>query len=140
MKKILLLLVAIIIIASLVYIVPKIYPPSTPSVPTTTPDMWEPFTPLPTIQPPEFEDIELKVGESALVRGHLIRLISIEEEEIVKMEVLNETTGEFIPVTFNVKRGGASFKYKNISFAPVKIEGEKATITIIEVAFKDPDE
>jgi hypothetical protein len=136
MKKIILLLAAAIVIASLVYIVPKIYPPPTPSVPTTTPDMWEPFTPLPTIQPPEF--IELEVGESALVHGHLIKLISIEGEEIVKMEVLNETTGEPIPTTFNVKEGGASFKYKNISFAPVKIDGENVTVAILEVAFKDP--
>jgi hypothetical protein len=117
-KAIVLLLIVATIIASLLYIVPIIKPPP-PTLPPTTP-------------PPKTEAMELKVGESALVYGNLIKLISIEGEEgIVEIEVLNETTGEPMVVPLNFKKGGIGFNYKNMSIFAIKVEDNKTTLLFV---------
>ena len=91
--------------------------------------------PPPVTPPPKFEKVEIKIGDSAQVKGNLIKLISIEEEKgIIKIEVQNETTGEPMVVSFNFKKGGLGFNYKNMSIFPVKVEDNKTTFLIAEVA------
>ena len=84
--------------------------------------------PPPVTPPPRYEKVEIKIGESTLVNGNLIKLVSIEEEKgIVKIEVQNETTGEPMVVPLDFVKGGLAFKYKNISIFPAKVENNTVT-------------
>ena len=85
---------------------------------------------------PKFEEIEMKINESATVKGNLIKLISIEKEDgIVKIEVKNETTGK--PMVVPLKFYGGAFKYKNIAIIPLPdtIKNDRITFLIAEVAY-----
>jgi len=87
--------------------------------------------PPPVTPPPKFEYVEIELNVSTLVKGNLIKLISIEEEKgIVKIEVTNETTGEPMVVPFDFVKGGSAFKYQNITMFPVKVEDNKVTFSI----------
>ena len=89
---------------------------------------------------PKFEEIEMKINESATVKGNLIKLISIEkEDEIVKIEVKNETTGK--PMIVPLKFYGVAFKYKNIAIIPLPdtIKNDRITFLIAEVAYSGAD-
>lgn len=95
--------------------------------------------PPPVTPPPKFEYVEIKMNESTLVKGNLIRLISIEEEQgIVKIEVYNETTGESVVGLLSL-RGGVAFKYKNMAIIPGKIEDNRVGLLIGEVAYYEED-
>jgi len=101
---------------------------------------------LPVTLPPKFERVEIKIGETVLVKGNLVKgnpvkLISIEEENnTVKIEVFNETTGEPIIVPLGL-RSGTGFKYKNIVIIPLSstIEEDRITFVIAEVAYSEAD-
>jgi len=98
------------------------------------------FTGPPATPPPKFERVELKTGESAMVKGNLIKLISIEKEDgIVKIEVKNETTGK--PMVVPLKFYGVAFKYRNISIIPLPdtIRNDRITFLIAEVAYSGAD-
>ena len=98
------------------------------------------FTRPPAIPPPKFEKVELKTGESAMVKGNLIKLISIEKEKgIVKIEVQNETTGK--PMVVPLKFYGTAFKYRNIAIIPLPdtIKNDRITFLIAEVAYSGAD-
>ncbi|RZN40163.1 MAG: hypothetical protein EFT35_03255 [Methanophagales archaeon ANME-1-THS] len=98
-----------------------------------------PRTPPPITQPPKFENVEIKLNESASVKGNLIKLISIEEEKgIVKIEVHNETTGEPMIVPLSLQ-DYVAFKYKNIAIFLSKIEDNKVTLLIGEAAYYEED-
>ena len=89
---------------------------------------------------PKFEEIEMKINESATVKGNLIKLISIEKEDgIVKIEVKNETTGK--PMVVPLKFYGVAFKYKNIAIIPLPdtIKNDRITFLIAEVAYSGAD-
>ena len=89
---------------------------------------------------PKFEEIEIKINESATVKGNLIKLISIEKEKgIVKIEVKNETTGK--PMVVPLKFYGVAFKYKNIAIIPLPdtIKNDRITFLIAEVAYSGAD-
>jgi len=89
---------------------------------------------------PKFEEIEIKINESATVKGNLIKLISIEKEKgIVKIEVKNETTGK--PMVVPLKFYGGAFKYKNIAIIPLPdtIKNDRITFLIAEVAYSGAD-
>ena len=89
---------------------------------------------------PKFEEIEIKINESATVKGNLIKLISIEKEKgIVKIEVKNETTGK--PMVVPLKFYGSAFKYKNIAIIPLPdtIKNDRITFLIAEVAYSGAD-
>jgi len=89
---------------------------------------------------PKFEEIEIKINESATVKGNLIKLISIEKEDgIVKIEVKNETTGK--PMVVPLKFYGVAFKYKNIAIIPLPdtIRNDRITFLIAEVAYSGAD-
>ena len=91
---------------------------------------------LPVILPPKIEEVEIKVGETVLVKGNQVKLISIEEENnTVKIEVYNETTGEPRVVPFDFIRGGEAFKLrKGLYISPLlgPIEDDKVTFLITE--------
>jgi hypothetical protein len=92
-----------------------------------------PEPPPPITPPPKFEYVEINLNENRLVKGNLIKLISIEEEKgIVKIEVYSETTGEPIVVPLSL-RGGVAFNYKNISVIPGKVEDNKVTFLIFDL-------
>jgi len=137
-KTMTLILIAVAITVALVCIVGVIIKSSEP--PPVTPPSVTP-TPSAAVLPemdkriePKFEDVEIKLNESVLVKGNLIKLISIEEEKgIVKIEVQNETTGEPMVVPFDFVKGGLSFKYKNILIFPVKVEDNRVTFVIAEM-------
>ena len=114
-KTMILVLIAVAITVVLVCTIAIIIkPPEQPQLPQPPQR-----TPLPTTPPAKFETVEIKIGESALVRGNLIKLISIEEENnTVKIEVQNETTGEPMIVPLGL-RSGTGFKYKNIVIIPL---------------------
>lgn len=98
------------------------------------------FTGPPATPVPKFEKVELKTGESAIVKGNLIKLISIEKEDgIVKIEVKNETTGK--PMVVPLKFYGVAFKYKNIAIIPLPdtIKNDRITFLIAEVAYNGAD-
>ena len=91
--------------------------------------------------PPKFERVEIKVGETVLVKDNPVKLISIEEEiEKEKIEVYNETAGETIVVPLSL-RSGTGFKYKNIVIIPLSstIEEDRITFVIAEVAYSEAD-
>jgi hypothetical protein len=93
----------------------------------------------PITQPPKFEYVEIKLNESTWVKGNLIKLISIEEEKgIVKIEVYNETTGEPMIVPLSLQ-DVVAFKYKNIAIFLSKIEDNRVTLLIGEVAYYEED-
>jgi len=95
--------------------------------------------PPPVTQPPKFEHIEIKLNESVLVKGNLIKLISVEEEKgLVKIEVHNETTGETMIVPLSLQ-DVVAFKYKNIAISLCKIEDNRVTLLIGEVAYYGED-
>ena len=124
--------VALVCIAGVIIKSPE--PPSITS-PSVTP------TPSSVTQPPKFENVEIKLNESVLVKGNLIKLISVEEEKgIVKIEVYNETTGESMVVPLSL-RGGEAFKYKNIAIIPLSdtIKDDRITFLIAEVAYSEED-
>ncbi len=91
---------------------------------------------LPVTQPPKVEKVEIKIGETVLVKGIPVKLISIEEENnTVKIEVYNETTGESLVVSFDFIRGGGVFELrKGLAIAPLlgPIENDRVTFLIIE--------
>lgn len=133
--------VALVCIAGVIIKSPE--PPSitSPSVtPTPSSVTQPPRTPPPPItQPPKFENVEIKLNESVLVKGNLIKLISIEEEKgIVKIEVHNETTGETMIVPLSLQ-DYVAFKYKNIAIFLSKIEDNKVTLLIGEAAYYEED-
>lgn len=116
-------------------------PTSTPLAPTPTPPSvtQPPETPPPITQPPKFEHVEIKLNESVLVKGNLIKLISVEEEKgIVKIEVHNETTGETMIIPLSLQ-DIVAFKYKNIAISIGKIEDNRVTLSIGEVAYYEED-
>jgi len=122
--------VALVCIAGVIIKSPE--PPSITS-PSVTP------TPSSVTQPPKFENVEIKLNESVLVKGNLIKLISIEEEKgIVKIEVHNETTGETMIVPLSLQ-DYVAFKYKNIAIFLSKIEDNKVTLLIGEAAYYEED-
>ncbi|NMX21598.1 hypothetical protein C5S30_04015 [ANME-1 cluster archaeon GoMg4] len=124
--------VALVCIAGVIIKSPEPPPITSPSV-TPTPSAAVPPEMDKRIEP-KFEDVEIKLNESVLVKGNLIKLISIEEEKgIVKIEVQNETTGEPMVVPFDFVKGGLSFKYKNILIFPVKVEDNRVTFVIAEM-------
>lgn len=143
-KTMTLVLIAVAITVALVCIVGVIIKSSEP--PPVTPPSVTP-TPSATVPPemdkriePKFENVEIKLNESVLVKGNLIKLISIEEEKgMVEIEVTNETTGEPMVVPFDFVKGGLSFKYKNILIFPVKVEDNRVTFAIAEVAYSEED-
>jgi hypothetical protein len=113
-KTMILVLIAVAITVVLVCIVGIIMKPAEPPQPPQPSQRLPPIT-----QPAKFETVEIKIGESALVKGNLIKLISIEEENnTVKIEVFNETTGEPMIVPLGL-RSGTGFKYKNIVIIPL---------------------
>ena len=122
--------VALVCIAGVIIKSPE--PPSITS-PSVTP------TPSSVTQPPKFENVEIKLNESVLVKGNLIKLTSIEEEKgIVKIEVHNETTGETMIVPLSLQ-DYVAFKYKNIAIFLSKIEDNKVTLLIGEAAYYEED-
>jgi len=130
------LLIAVAITACIVGIVIK---------PTSEPTSWGPLPPnykeMEEKIVPKFERVEIELGESATVKGNLIKLISVEEEKgIVKIEVYNETTGESMVVPLSL-RGGEAFKYKNIAIIPLSdtIKDDRITFLIAEVAYSEED-
>jgi len=111
---------------------------------TSTPEPWGPLPPnfkeMEEKIVPKFEEIEMKINESATVKGNLIKLISIEKEDgIVKIEVKNETTGK--PMVVPLKFYGGAFKYKNIAIIPLPdtIKNDRITFLIAEVAYSGAD-
>ena len=95
--------------------------------------------PPPVTRPPKFENVELKLNESVLVKGNLIKLISIEEEKgLVKIEVRNETIGEPMIVPLSLQ-DYVAFKYKNIAIFLSKIEDNRVTLLVGEVAYQEED-
>jgi len=111
---------------------------------TSTPEPWGPLPPnfkeMEEKIVPKFEEIEMKINESATVKGNLIKLISIEKEDgIVKIEVKNETTGK--PMVVPLKFYGVAFKYKNIAIIPLPdtIKNDRITFLIAEVAYSGAD-
>ncbi len=91
---------------------------------------------LPVTPPPKTEKVEIKIGETVLVKGIPVKLISIEKENnTVKIEVYNETTGESIVVSFDFIRGGGVFELrKGLAITPLlgPIENDRFTFLIIE--------
>ena len=141
-KTISLILIIVAITVTVVCIVGVIIKSSEPPPVTPTPSSTVPpwMRELDKEIEPKFEWVEIKLGERALVKGNLIKLISIEEEKgVVKIEVQNETTGEPMVVPFNFLKGGSSFKYKNIAIFPVKVEDNRVTFSIAEVAKRDEE-
>lgn len=120
MASVLIAVAVIVVITALVY--PYLTKPKLPELPVTT--------------PPKFERVEIKVGETVLVKGIPVKLISIEEENnTVKIEVYNETTGEPMVVPFDFIRGGGVFELrKGLCIAPLlgPIEDDRVTFLIIE--------
>ncbi len=112
--------IIVIIIIALVY--PYVTKPKLPELPVTL--------------PPKIEKVEIKVGETVLVKGNPVKLISIEEENnTVKIEVFNETTGEPMVVPFDFIRGGEAFKLrKGLYISPLlgPIEDDRVTFLITE--------
>jgi hypothetical protein len=144
MKKetISLILIIVAITVTVVCIVGVIIKSSEPPPVTPTPSSTVPpwMRELDKEIEPKFEWVEIKLGERALVKGNLIKLISIEEEKgVVKIEVQNETTGE--PMVVPVKFYGEAFKYKNIAIMPLSdtIEDDRITFLIAEVAKRDEE-
>ena len=131
-KTMILVLIAVAITVALVCTVGIIIKPSESPQPSQR-------LPPPPIPPAKFETAEIKLGENALVRGNLIKVISIEEKGIVKIEVQNETTGEPMVVPFNFVKGGYAFKYKNITMFPVKVEDNRVTFSIGGVALRNEE-
>ncbi len=85
------------------------------------------------------EYVEIKLNGSTWVKGNLIKLISVEEENgIVKIEVYNETIGEpkIVPLSLH---DDVAFKYKNIAIFLSKIEDNRVTLLIGEVAYYEED-
>jgi hypothetical protein len=134
-----LVLIAVAITVTLVGIVSVIIkssepPPVTPSSSATVPPEMDKRI------EPKFERVEIKLAERVLVKGNLIKLSSIEEENgIVKIEIQNETTGE--PMVIPLKFYGEAFKYKNIAIMPLSdtIEDDRITFLIAEVAKRDEE-
>jgi hypothetical protein len=117
--------VALVCIAGVIIKFPEPPPITSPSV--TQP----PRTPPPITQPPKFENVEIKLNESVLVKGNLIKLISVEEEKgIVKIEVRNETIGEPMIVPLSLQDVEA-FMYNNIGFSLSKIEDNRVILLIV---------
>ncbi|NMX22281.1 hypothetical protein C5S30_07695 [ANME-1 cluster archaeon GoMg4] len=132
-------LIAVAITVALVCIAGVIIKSPEPS-PITSPSVTQPSETLPPItRPPKFEHVEIKLNESVLVKGNLIKLISVEEEKgIVKIEVQNETTGETMIVPLSLQ-DVVAFKYKNIAISLSKIEDNRVTLLIGEVAYSEED-
>ena len=123
--------VALVCIAGVIIKSPEPPPITSPSVTPTPSSVTQPSETLPPItRPPKFEHVEIKLNESVLVKGNLIKLISVEEEKgIVKIEVQNETTGEPMVVPLSLQDVGA-FMYNNIGFFLSKIEDNRVTLSI----------
>ena len=133
-KTMTLVLIAVTITVTLICIVGIIIKSSEPPAVTQPPK-----TPPPITQPPKIEHVEIKLNESTWVKGNLIELISIEEEKgIVKIEVYNETTGETMIVPLSLQ-DVVAFKYKNIAIFLSKIEDNRVTLLIGEVAYYEED-
>jgi hypothetical protein len=132
-KTMTLVLIAVAITVTLICIVGVIIKSSEPP-PVTQPPRTPPIT-----RPPKFEHVEIKLNESVLVKGNLIKLISVEEEKgLVKIEVHNETTGETMIVPLSLQ-DVVAFKYKNIAISLGKIEDNRVTLLIGEVAYSEED-
>ena len=119
----------LIAVAVIVIVIALVYPY------VTRPKLAE----LPVTPPPKFERVEIKVGETVLVKGNPVKLISIEEEnDTVKIGVFNETTGDPMVVPLG-SRSGTGFKYKNIVIIPLSstIEEDRITFVIAEVAYSE---
>ena len=87
---------------------------------------------------PNIEEVEVKMNESVVVKGYLIKLLSIDKEgEKVKIEIYdgNETTESAIVVL--PFYGDEAVKYKNIAIAPLTdtIEDDRVTLVILPVAY-----
>ncbi|MDI6885995.1 MAG: hypothetical protein QMD22_06575 [archaeon] len=123
--------VALVCIAGVIIKSPEPPPITSPFVtPIPSSVTQPPRTPPPITQPPQFENVEIKLNESVLVKGNLIKLISVEEEKgIVKIEVRNETTGEPMIVPLSLQ-DDVALKYKNIAIFLSKIEDNKVTLLI----------
>jgi hypothetical protein len=132
--------VALVCIAGVIIKSPEPPPITSPSVtPTPSSVTQPPRTPPPITQPPKFENVEIKLNESVLVKGNLIKLISVEEEKgIVKIEVRNETIGEPMIVPLSLQ-DYVAFKYKNIAIFLSKIEDNRVTLLIGEAAYYEED-
>jgi len=121
-----------------------VQPRTSQTTSTPEPTTWGPLPPnfkeMEEKIVPKFEEIEMKINESATVKGNLIKLISIEKEDgIVKIEVKNETTGK--PMVVPLKFYGSAFKYKNIAIIPLPdtIKNDRITFLIAEVAYSGAD-
>jgi len=121
-----------------------VQPRTSQTTSTPEPTSWGPLPPnfkeMEEKIVPKFEEIEMKINESATVKGNLIKLISIEKEDgIVKIEVKNETTGK--PMVVPLKFYGGAFKYKNIAIIPLPdtIKNDRITFLIAEVAYNGAD-
>jgi hypothetical protein len=132
--------VALVCIAGVIIKSPEPPPITSPSVtPTPSSVTQPPRTPPPITQPPKFENVEIKLNESVLVKGNLIKLISVEEEKgIVKIEVRNETIGEPMIVPLSLQ-DYVAFKYNNIAIFLSKIEDNRVTLLIGEAAYYEED-
>jgi len=131
--------VALVCIAGVIIKSPEPPPVTQPS--ETPPPVTQPSeTPPPITQPPKYENVEIKLNESVLVKGNLIKLISVEEEKgIVKIEVYNETTGEPMVVPLSLQ-DDVAFKYKNIAIFLSKIEDNRVTLLIFtDAAYSEED-
>jgi len=143
-KTMTLVLIAVAITVTLICIVGVIIkssePPPVTQPPRTPPAVTQPpRTPPPITRPPKFEHVEIKLNESVLVKGNLIKLISVEEEKgIVKIEVHNETIGETMIIPLSLQ-DIVSFKYKNIAIFLSKIEDNRVTLLIGEAAYYEED-
>jgi len=132
--------VALVCIAGVIIKSLEPTPTTSPSVtPTPSSVTQPPRTPPPITRPPKFENVEIKLNESVLVKGNLIKLISVEEEKgIVKIEVRNETIGEPMIVPLSLQ-DYVAFKYKNIAIFLSKIEDYRVTLLIGEAAYYEED-
>ncbi len=91
---------------------------------------------LPVTPPPKFEELKLKIGDSAMVKGNLIKLISIEKAKgIVTIEVYNETMAKPMVVSLNPRGDERGFKLdEHTAIFPLfaSIEDDRVTFLIME--------
>ncbi|RJS75299.1 hypothetical protein CW714_00460 [Methanophagales archaeon] len=121
-KKIMASLLIIGVIVISVIIIVLVYPYVTkPKLPD-----------LPVTLPPKYEKVELKTGESAMVKGNLIKLISIERaEETVTIEVYNETMAKPLVVSLNPRGDERAFKMdKKTAIFPASIKDDRVTFLV----------
>lgn len=82
--------------------------------------------------PPKYEEVELKIGDSAMVKGNLIKLISIEKAKgTVTIEVYNETMAKPLVVSLNPRGEERAFNVdKKTAIFPLSIKDDRVTFLV----------